>query len=112
MNGQSFLHSEVIADIPVAVGIPAKVAAAMKIEFGFRVTGYLVCAVREGLGMIGVVYGDEKGRFANGHSIRTSAVLDAEVIQGYVVVQTLNSLYVICDWATAQSGPRFTGVHH
>jgi hypothetical protein len=31
--------------------------------------------------------------------IRTSLIMGSQEIQGYLVVQTLSSRYVICDWA-------------
>lgn len=33
--------------------------------------------------------------------IRTAIIMDSEKIKGYLVVQTLSSRYVVCDWAGA-----------
>jgi hypothetical protein len=38
--------------------------------------------------------------------------LERQLMHGYVIVETLNSRYVICDWSPAELGPRFNGVHH
>lgn len=84
----------------------------MKQDFPVAITGYLTCAAAEGACLVGIVFGDTSGRFVNGHSIRTSAVMERQLIHGYVIVETRNSRYVICDWSPAELGPRFNGVHH
>lgn len=109
---QTALHSKSIRESIEPVSIPAMVLDAMATDFGVAITGYLICAAAEGVTLIGIVFGDNRGRFKNGHSIRTSVVTGRQVIQGHVIVETLNSRYVICNWAPAEHGPRFTGVHH
>ena len=34
------------------------------------------------------------------------------MISGYSVIETFNSRYVICTWATEEFGPRFWGATH
>lgn len=93
------LNSEVLHDAQGHDGIPTIVATAMKIDFGVQISGYLIYVVPDPLGMIGVIYGDDRGRFADGRSIRTSRKVASSTIEGYEVVQTLNSRYVICSWS-------------
>ncbi|MDC6379916.1 hypothetical protein BW687_006965 [Pseudomonas graminis] len=106
------LHSKSIRESIEPVSIPARVRNAMATDFGVAITGYLICAAAERMTLIGIVFGDNRGRFKNGHSIRTSVVMERKLIHGYVIVETLNSRYVICDWSPADHGPRFNGVHH
>lgn len=109
---QTALHSKLIRESIDQVSTPAMVLDAMATDFGVAINGYLICAAAEGVTLIGIVFGDNKRRFKNGHSIRTSAVMGQQVIHGYVIVDTLNSRYVVCDWAQEGLGTRFTGVHH
>jgi hypothetical protein len=109
---QTALHSKLIRDRVDPVSIPAMVLNAMKTNFGVPVTGYLICAEADGVTLIGIVFGDTRGRFKNGDSIRTSVVMGRQVIHGHVIAETLNSHYVICNWAQEGLGPRFAGVHH
>ncbi|UZJ58065.1 hypothetical protein OKW98_15740 [Pseudomonas sp. KU26590] len=109
---QTALHSKSIRESIEPVSIPAMVLDAMATDFGVAITGYLICAAAEGVTLIGIVFGDNRGRFKNGHSIRTSVVMGRQVIHGHVIIETLNSRYVVCDWAQEGLGPRFTGVHH
>jgi hypothetical protein len=95
---EKLLASRVINESIESVLLPTKVVSAMKVDFGLQITGYLICAAAEGLRLVGIVFGDSTGRFADGHSIRTSMVLSQEVIHGYVIAETLNSRYVICGW--------------
>lgn len=106
------LNSKLIHEIVDPVLVPTNVLTAMKKDFCVPITGYLTCAAAEGTCLVGIVFGDNTGRFANGHSIRTSVVLERQLMHGYVIVETLNSRYVICDWSPAELGPRFNGVHH
>lgn len=93
------LNSEVLHDAQEHDGIPTIVATTMKIDFGVQISGYLISVVPDPLGMIGVIYGDDRGRFADGRSIRTSRTVASSNIEGCEVVQTLNSRYVICSWS-------------
>lgn len=106
------LKSKIIRESVDPVLMPTNVVSAMKQDFPVAITGYLTCAATEAVCLIGIVFGDTSGRFVNGHSIRTSFVLERQLIHGYVIVKTLNSRYVICDWAPAEHGPLFTGVRH
>lgn len=109
---RGLLASRVITNADNPVGVPSIVAEAMRVDFGASVTGYLCCTAFEGYHAIGIVFQDLFGRFDNGHGIRTSNVLSKTVVKGYVVIETLNSRYVICGWAHDESGPRFTGRLH
>lgn len=91
--------SKVIDASPSA--IPRTVAKAMQIEFDLEITAYL-CSVEYGpheLFLRGIVFGDQERRFDDGDPIRTSNIVTYEELQGYVVARTLNSTYVVCDWA-------------
>ncbi|POF95183.1 hypothetical protein BGP83_20075 [Pseudomonas putida] len=73
----------------------------MQAELGLEITGYL-SSVKYGTGELflrGIVFGDREKRFDDGELIRTSIIMASQEIQGYLVVQTLNSRYVVCDWA-------------
>jgi hypothetical protein len=106
------LNSEIILDVQEQDGLPTIVATAMKTDFGFPISGYLICVVPEPPGMIGVIYGDDRGRFANGKSIRTSRKVASSTIKGYEVVQTRNSRYVICSWSGNGKDVYWSGVRH
>lgn len=45
----------------------------------------------------GRIYGDKKGRFNDGDSIHTSRVISKDYYQGYQVVNTRNSKYLMVD---------------
>jgi len=106
------LNSEVLHDAQGQEGIPTIVATAMKIDFGAQISGYLICVVPEPPGMIGIIYGDDRGRFADGRSIRTSRKVASSTIKGYEVVQTRNSRYVICSWSGYGKDLYWSGVRH
>ncbi|MNJ64594.1 hypothetical protein D3C77_605540 [compost metagenome] len=81
--------------------IPSSVAKAMQTELGVDITAYL-SSVEYGAEerfLRGIVFGDREKRFDDGELIRTSIIMVSQKVQGYLVVQTLNSLYVVCDWA-------------
>ncbi|WP_230090905.1 hypothetical protein [Pseudomonas sp. BIGb0427] len=85
----------------VPATMPSSVLKAMQIEFELAITAYLSSA-SYGEGEIylrGVVFGDREKRFDDGDPICTSFIMGTREMQGYVVVQTLNSRYVVCDWA-------------
>ncbi|MFJ4066175.1 hypothetical protein ACIPW4_12845 [Pseudomonas sp. NPDC089996] len=91
--------SKVVDVSPSAM--PSTVAKAMQIDFDLEVTAYL-SSVEYGpheLFLRGVVFGDRERRFDDGDPIRTSNIVSYEELQGYVIACTLNSVYVICDWA-------------
>lgn len=81
--------------------IPSTVAKATQIEFDWEVTAYLssVEYAPYELFLRGVVFGDRERRFDDGDPIRTSNIVTYEEFLGYVVARTLNSTYVVCDWA-------------
>lgn len=106
------LNSKIILDVQEQDGIPTIVATAMKTDFGVQISGYLICVVPESPGMIGVIYGDDRRRFENGTSIRTSRLIASSTIKGYVVAQTLNSRYVICNWSGNGKDLYWSGVRH
>ena len=110
-NRNEILNSRVLtsADEPV---MPSIVAEAMKIDFGSPVTGFLCYAALQGCCAVALVFGDRLGRFNDGLGIRTSTILSRSLVNGYAVIETLNSRYVVCTWASDESGPRFPGVVH
>ena len=81
--------------------MPSSVLKAMQPEFELAITAYLSSAsYGEGeLYLKGVVFGDREKRFDDGDFICTSTIMGIQEMQGYVVVQTLNSRYAVCDWA-------------
>ncbi len=83
-----------------AVTWPSSVAKAKQTDFGVPVTAY-ISAAAYGAGdmyLEGVVFGDREGRFDDGDTIRTSIIMSSETIGGFLVVQTLSSLHVVCDF--------------
>ena len=79
----------------------SNVAKAMQRSFGVEITGYLSSVRYEAgeLSLKGIVFGDREGRSADGSSVITSTALDSQELQGFLVVRTLRSVYVVCDWA-------------
>ncbi|MNJ68727.1 hypothetical protein D3C77_649990 [compost metagenome] len=73
----------------------------MQTEFELAISAYLSSTSygEAELYLKGLVFGDREKRFDDGDPICTSIIMGTQVIQGYLVVQTLNSLYVVCDWA-------------
>lgn len=81
--------------------IPSAVLRAMGVQFEMAVTAYLASA-QYGEGeayLTGLIYGDERKRFDNGTAIFTSIILGSQEAQGYLIVHTLSSSYVVCEWA-------------
>ncbi|SDQ92083.1 hypothetical protein SAMN05216487_4659 [Pseudomonas sp. UC 17F4] len=94
------LSSSKIVDTPLAA-MPSSVKKAMQIDFGWEITAFL-SSVEYGTGELfleGIVFCDREKRFDDGDPIRTSFIMGSKEVQGYLVVQTLSSRYVICDWA-------------
>lgn len=81
--------------------IPLSVLDAMDKNFGEGITAFLCAVLLDGFSVNGIIFGDRTGRFRDGASIRTSTVIGAEMVSGYVVLETLNSRYVICDFSPA-----------
>jgi hypothetical protein len=78
------------------MNIPRSVEEAAMINFGIAITGYLYCPQLYGFCLEGVVYFDQKSRFANGRLIRTSAVSEFLDLVGYQVARTFTgSAYVL-----------------
>ncbi|MEE4697095.1 hypothetical protein V2K91_17780 [Pseudomonas alliivorans] len=63
------------------------------------ITAYLCAVQLDGFSVNGIIFGDRTGRFRDGATVRTSTVIGAEMVSGYVVLETLNSRYVICDFS-------------
>lgn len=100
MSKKRALLSTCNADQNPAATLPTSVVKAMQADFGMPVTAF-ISAAAYGPGNIyleGVVFGDRAGRFDDGDTIRTSIIMNSIVIKGFFVVQTLSSLYVVCDW--------------
>lgn len=98
-------------DPPVVM--PRTVLKATEINFGFPITAYLSAAAF-GAGEFyieGVVFTDSCRRFDDGARIRTSIIMSSQTVEGYLVVQTLSSTYVICDWAGVDATDQ-TGFKH
>lgn len=88
------------ADPNLAATLPTSVVKAMQADFGVPVTAY-ISAAAYGPGDIyleGVVFNDRGGRFDDGDTIRTSIIMDSGIVDGYLVVRTLSSTYVVSDW--------------
>lgn len=84
----------------VPSAIPNTVASAMQLVTE-EITAYLssVEYVAGELFLKGIVFGDRKRRFNDGDRVCTSTIVTYEEHQGYQVARTLNSTYVVCDWA-------------
>lgn len=94
------------------VVVPGIVADAMKVEFGVPVTAYLCSVAFLNYCAIGLVFVDRFARFKNGNSIRTSNVLGTKMVNGYTVLETLNSWYVVCSWANDDMWAKTANVLH
>lgn len=90
---------------------PKAITRARAVDFGTSITGYL-CHASIDLHLrclVGIVYGESRGRFADGASIRSSMLEGRWEQEGYSLYRTLNgSTYVICDWAPLELNARFT----
>jgi hypothetical protein len=105
------LLSNVILETEM-LAMPTAVVEAMNIDFGPPVTAYLCNVVLEGQVALGNVFVDRFRRFNHGNGIHTSTILNTSFAKGYVLLQTLNSLYVVCTWSGDGFGPRFSGRVH
>lgn len=93
--------------------IPAVVTAAMAIDFGMPITAYLVAAVDTPPILMGTVFGDTKGRFREGASIRASRIKKAFFIKGHSLFKTVGgSLYVVVSWVPPGSNLYMNRVYH
>ncbi|WPU59759.1 hypothetical protein [Pseudomonas asiatica] len=82
------------------VPTPCGVLKAMGVQFEVAVTAYLASA-QYGEGeayLTGLIFGDERKRFDDGTAIFTSIILGSQEVQGYLIVHTLSSSYVVCEW--------------
>lgn len=80
-------------------GTPRDVLTAMKVDFGFPMTGYLLHAIKSQPVVMAMVYGDARQRFQDGTVIRTSAIVRATSLEGYVLLWTFSgSCYVVVSW--------------
>ncbi len=105
-----------LTDKPVTsypAAISSGVAKAMDTQFDLAVTAYLSSAqYMEGeVCLTGVIFGDDRKRFADGTTIFTSMIIRSQELQGYLVVHTLNSSYVICDWAGDDARENLSFIH-
>lgn len=94
-----------LASFPIAdfqtVRLPSGVVNAMQSSWDFEITAYLT-NVQYGskeLYLQGIIYGDRDKRFEDGSTIQTSIIIDTQQSQDYLVVRTLSSLYIVCEWA-------------
>lgn len=95
--------------------IPASVERAIAVQFEFPATAYMCCASvdHEINCLVGVVYQEQRGRFRDGATVRTSSLRRRFESHGYHVFETSNgSSYVVCEWAPEGMSPRFSGVRH
>lgn len=95
------------------MGVPRQVIAAQAKDFGDSVTGYLCSAHVEKPYLVGVVFGDVKGRFKDGATIRTSPISRAFSSHGLWVYETQHgSQYVVCHWAHEGTSAVNAGAMH
>lgn len=95
--------------------IPASIERAIGVQFEFPATAYMCCARvdHEINCLVGVVYQEQRGRFRDGATVRTSLLRRRFESHGYHVFETSNgSAYVVCEWAPDGLSPRFSGVRH
>lgn len=92
--------------------IPGIVVEAMKVEFGVPVTAYLCSAAFLNYCAVGLVFADRFARFEDGNPIRTSNVMGTTMINGYTVLKTFNSWYVVCSWANDDMWEKTASVLH
>lgn len=81
------------------MGLPQCVRDAKKIDFGMPISGYLCCAEFQPPCVIGVVFSETRGRFADGKTIRSSKLEKVFQHKGYQLCETFSgSRYLICHW--------------
>ena len=81
------------------MGFPKCVLDAKAVDFGVQITGYLCCAEFQPPCVIGVVFSETRGRFADGKTIRSSKLERVFKLKGYQLCETFyGSRYVICHW--------------
>lgn len=81
------------------MGLPRCVLGAKEIDFGVPISGYLCCAEFQPPCVIGVVFSETRGRFADGKTIRSSKLERVLQLKGYQLCETFSgSRYVICHW--------------
>jgi len=98
------LSSCLATDRP-SVTLPGNVVKAMQIPFEIEVTA-LLWSVRLEPGELspeGTIFGDREQRFEDGASTVTPLVLSSQELQGFLVVHTLRSVYVVCDWSRSSA---------
>ncbi|GLO47139.1 hypothetical protein PPUN109347_37020 [Pseudomonas putida] len=89
---------------------PECVTRARAAGFASLVTGYLYhAAIDLHLGcLVGIVYGERRGRFEDGAVIRSSRLEGGWEQDGFRLYRTVNgSIYVVCDWASVELNSRF-----
>lgn len=93
----------------------SEVKRAMCIDFGAPVTGYLCFAKIDWniRCLLGVVYLENRGRFRDGATIRTSVLKAHMESAAHHVFETVNgSIYVVCSWSGTQSAGLFPVMRH
>lgn len=81
------------------MGYPKSVLDAQKIDFGSVITGYLCCVTHQRRFVVGIVFSDQRGRFRDGATIRTSLICAVQIHLGYLICETfIGSRYVVCHW--------------
>jgi len=80
-------------------GIPIAISAAQEIDFEMPITGFLCRVQLLAPFLVGMVFGDQRERFKDGTTIRTSPIARAFMHKGYPLCETFGgSRYVICHW--------------
>ncbi|MGY2257992.1 hypothetical protein [Pseudomonas sp. SDO55104_S430] len=93
--------------------IPAIVAETMRMNFGMTITAYLVGAVDCPPVLIGTVYGDIKGRFREGTSIRTSRIKEVFFVDGFSLFRTVTgSVYLVVSWVPGHCNIYMNRTYH
>jgi hypothetical protein len=95
------LSTELVPQAPRVISSYARrhLANALKADYPMPVTGYLVDAFVVANAAVGIVYRhalrDGTGRFADGHLIRTSDILNIRQFKGRWLIRTQNSVYMV-----------------
>ncbi len=102
-----------MSEIEHAPSIPAAVALAMAVDFGMPITAFLLAAVDSPPVLMGTVFGDTTGRFREGTSMRTSAIMKVFFVDGYALFRTVaGSVYVVVSWAPGGSNIYMNRIYH
>lgn len=95
------------------MGVPRQVLVAQSVDLGTSATAYMCSAQVHHPYLVGVVFADAKGRFADGATIRTSPIRRVFELSGFWVCETFRgSVYVVCNWAHEDTPLTNHGVVH